>query len=285
MFRRPCSVLLLLVLPGLILNAPSPTAYAADVDVTHSTDAESGFAVWTLKSGQTELKVVPAAGANAYSLKFDGRELLKTPKSLKELPGFVNGNPLLYPTPNRVRNAEFTFEGQQFKFPANNKGNFLHGLVHNVKWEQMQASKSEGAAELNCELAFRPGSEQYRLFPYGHNLRMTYKVSNGRVEMTYTVDNFGDKPLPFGFAFHPWFLYLGDRANTYLTIPATHHMESPQQLPTGRLEELSGSPFDVRSTSRWDASPKRHPRQAPPWRDASAREPIAATSPPASRRS
>ena len=243
MFRS----LLFLTLPAMFFSGWCMSAEAAEMDVTHATDAESGFTVWTLKSGQTELKVVPEAGANPYSLKFEGRELLKTPKSLKDLPGFIYGNPLLYPMPNRVRDAAFSFEGKRYEFKPNNGSNFLHGLVHSAAWKSGRVEKLKNGVALHCSLPFTPGTEQFRLFPHKHVLEMTYLVSDGKVALTYTVDNTtGDRPVPFGFAFHPWFLYQGKRENTYLTIPATHHMESPVQLPTGKLEDLTGSPFDAR---------------------------------------
>lgn len=246
MFRKPYCWLLLLILSGVIFPARIASARDGDAEVSQSTDAASGFEVWTIKSGRTELKFAPAAGANPYSLKFEGRELLRTPKSLKELPGFGYGNPLLYPTPNRVRDAKFTFDGKTFQFPANNKSNFLHGLVHSAPWKVTGNVRTTDGIGKVCSLQFAPGTEHYRLFPFKHDLTMAYQVTDGKVKLSYHVINTGDKPLPFGFAFHPWFLYLGERSNTYLTIPATHHMHAVEQLPSGKLEDLTGSPFDAR---------------------------------------
>lgn len=231
----------------LSLTAPVRcTAADDDVSIISHNDQESGFKVYALKAGRTELKIVPEAGANAYSLKFAGRELQKTPNSLKELPGFGYGNPLLYPMPNRVRDAQFTYQGKTFKFPANNNGNFLHGLVHSVPWKVDGLRQTRHTVTCECSVNFQPGNKLYEQFPFEHSLHMTYEVRDDRVQLKYTVKNSGKEPLPFGFAFHPWFLYLGARENTFLTIPATHHMESPNLLPTGKLEELAGSKFDAR---------------------------------------
>jgi aldose 1-epimerase len=92
-----------------------------------------------------------------------------------------------------------------------------------------------------------PGTKWYELFPHQHVLKLDVTVSDGAVRFAYTVDNTqGEGPVPFGFAYHPWFLYQGARANTYLTIPASHWMEAEELLPTGKLVPLAGTKFDLR---------------------------------------
>jgi aldose 1-epimerase len=67
------------------------------------------------------------------------------------------------------------------------------------------------------------------------------------VQWTYTVDNSqGDRPVPYGFAIHPWFVYQGERGRTRLTVPATHWMEAVDLLPTGRLVSLDETDLDAR---------------------------------------
>lgn len=228
----------------LVMSASMSSAVAQS---SKSTDAESGFAVYTVTQGSTKVKLAPQAGCNVYSIEFQGQELLKTPKSLKELPGFRFGNPVLYPTPNRVSNAKFTFDGKTYEFTANNNTNFLHGLVHSAAWEVTSVKEEPGRTTIECQLPFQPGSEWFKLFPHKHMLKMAIAVLDGAVRFEYTVNNTqGDKPVPYGMAFHPWFLYQGERANTYLTVPATHWMEAKELLPTGKLVELSGTKFDAR---------------------------------------
>jgi len=236
---------------GLNLCLDVNTMSAAEVKTW--SDAETGWTIHQATAGNTVALVAPDAGCNLYSIKIDGREILKTPKSLKDLRGFMYGNPICYPTPNRVAKAEFTFEGQTFKFPANNGTNFLHGLVHSAPWEHV-SSQVDGAKEtvtMNFQLVFKEGTEWYQLFPLAHTLKMTIVVGAGSVGFHYTVDNTaGTKAVPFGLCFHPWFLYLGERRHTYLHVPASHVFEvsdpTPTGLiPTGKLLELKGNPHDL----------------------------------------
>ena len=77
--------------------------------------------------------------------------------------------------------------------------------------------------------------------------RSILRLLDNGVRWTYTVDNTkGDKPVPFGFAIHPYILYQGPRSETFITIPATHLMESEKLLPTGKLLDLTGSKYDAR---------------------------------------
>ena len=82
---------------------------------------------------QSVLSFSPDQGCNLFRLQVEERDYLY---GLGEHQGrnVLLGTPILYPTPNRVRDAQFTFEGQTYTFEANDGPNFIHGLVRNVPW-------------------------------------------------------------------------------------------------------------------------------------------------------
>lgn len=203
-----------------------------------------------LSVGETTARLLPEAGANVFSLKHAGTEYLLVPDKLEGVKGFRYGTPILYPTPNRVAKGTFTFGDVTATFPPNDGANFLHGLVHSAPFEVVDVKPSDEEAAARLRLEFKPGKPWFDQFPFPHELRLTIRVKNGSVRWEYAVVTPEDgKPTPFGFALHPWFLYLNDRAATYLTIPAEARMEATSELlPTGKLLELADTPFDFRSS-------------------------------------
>ncbi len=216
-------------------------------EVRVAKDDATGWDVYTLEQDETTVRVVPSAGANAFSVVHQGTEFFRVPETLDQLPGVGYGNPILYPMPNRVRGASFTFEGRTYKFPQNGRGNFIHGLVNREKFEVDSYQADGEHAELTCSLSFAPGSGPYEWFPLAHHFRIKIEVREGRVRWTYEVDNRrGDRGVPFGVGFHPYLIYQESRGETFLTVPARHLMDATENLPNGKLLPLDGHPLDAR---------------------------------------
>ncbi len=195
-----------------------------------------GQSVWLLRQGNTSATVAPGCGANVYSIQVDGVEYLHQPPQDADPSGVRCGVPVLYPTPNRVKNAAFEFGGKRVEFPSNAGPNFIHGLVNNVEWDVVERSARGDSASLTCAVSFMGGNDLQQSFPFPHRLLMEIVVREGSVSWHYTVDNQkGDIAVPFGFALHPYFVYQNERPETFLTIGATHWMESERQLPSGKL--------------------------------------------------
>jgi aldose 1-epimerase len=216
------------------------------------TDVRSGLKVVVLKYADParpgmglECRIAPEAGSNLDSLKVDGTELLVQPEKLG-LPALRYGCPILFPTPNRVRDSKFTFDGQSYSFKANERTHFIHGLVHSLKWNIRNPSADSKSAWVETFLDWDSGVPDFGLFPIKHRLTMKFALNSQGVKLSFMVDNHDQKRLPFGLAFHPWFQILGSRAETYLRVPAQKHMEAEGLLPTGNLEDLDGSPYDLR---------------------------------------
>lgn len=223
-------------------------------------DIESGWHVHTLSAGNTRVQVVPEAGCNVCSIEVDGIEFLRTAPAITQLPGTKFGVPVLYPTPNRVRESVMTWGGREYRYPPNNGPHFLHGLAHSRPWEVLEVREladrrgtTPPAVELDARLGFGPGEPKFALFPHPHQLLLSIRVAPGVVRWTYTVDNTeGQIPVPFGFGLHPWFRHIGPRSATFLSVPATHWMEAFALIPTGVLADLEGSPYDLRAPRMLD---------------------------------
>lgn len=222
-----------------------PSLHAGEIQ-THQNPG-TGWDIYTLRQEGMVVQVAPFAGANAFSVQKNGVAYFRVPEPLSKLPGVGYGNPVLYPMPNRVKGAEFTFEGTTYQFPKNRRGNFIHGLVHSEPFEVTGKQVGQDYVSLTCQLRFEPGKRCYELFPFPHDFNITIRVTESSVRWTYEVDNSrGEKNLPFGVGFHPYILYHGERSKAHLQVPATHLMESEKELPSGRLLPLDGHPLDAR---------------------------------------
>lgn len=244
--RRSLSALPFSALVFAFASAFAGLAIGGQVSI--STDKDSRFQIYKITEGRTQVQLVPAAGGNVVSIQVGGVEFLRQPESIKQLPGVGYGVPLLYPFPNRVKNATFTFDGKQAKFKANQSGNAIHGLVHSRPWDVVGTSVGGRGTSIRMAMKFTPGSTLVKAFPFEHQFYVTVNVRDGHVRWTYEVDNSSSSatsPIPYGFGLHPYFVYQGQRDATSILIPATHWMESERQMPSGNLIPADHLDYDL----------------------------------------
>lgn len=188
----------------------------------------------------------PEMGCNWLSFESEGVEYIYGAGKMNDK-AFLLGSPVLYPTPNRVRNAVMTFEGREFRFPANNNGNFLHGIVKDHPWVSDAPVTSAYGISVTSRITFEPGKSFWDLFPIRNTLELTYTLKPGVVRIDFTVVNQDNQArLPFGLAIHPFFAIVGPRESVRLQVPAQKWMEATDLLPSGRLIDLDKGPADLR---------------------------------------
>ena len=220
------------------------TSFAGGLNVYK--DAKTGWEVYVLSQGDTEAIFVPAAGANVQSVKRGDVEYFHQPEELSKLPGVRYGNPVPYPTPNRIKGGRFEVDGERITF-SEGPGNHIHGLVNNAEFICESTDVTSEAVSATAAIRFNAQSDRGKLFPWEHTFRIKVTVREGSVRWDYEVDNDASgKNLPFGVGFHPYLIYHGSRKDTFLQVPAESLMESFQQLPSGKLLNLDGHPLDAR---------------------------------------
>ena len=195
---------------------------------------------------QIEITYSPEMGCNMFSLLHDGIEYLLDKTSSAKGPALL-GSPVLYPSPNRIRNARFEFDGRQFRFEPNDGTNFLHGLVAKAVWTREAPEHVHDGIAVRNSISFLPDSDLYEQFPIQHRLELTYTLQENRVSLNFQVVNLDDTHrLPFGLGIHPYFNVIGTRDEVRLDVPAKKWMEATDLLPSGHLVDLENSPADFR---------------------------------------
>jgi len=209
------------------------------------THPETGWRTVVLKyvdpktSGHNiEVKIAPGMGDNLFSIQYGGRELLFGPEPFKVLARQSCGIKMLYPSPNRVKNAEWRFEETVLKFTPNNGPHFIHGLVKDIAWEFVDPVVTDNGVTFRTWIDFDGSKPYFQSFPYRHRIELVFILSKDGIAFRYRVQNEDSKKLPFGFAIHPYFRVLGDRKNVFIKIPARKRMEAVEKIPTGKLLPL-----------------------------------------------
>jgi len=162
--------------------------------VTNAT-APTGFQV-ALHAGSDEA-VITEVGAHLRRFAVAGRDVVVS-FAEDELPPASNGA-VLVPWPNRIRDGQYTFDGQDRQLPLNEpeRGTALHGLV---TWERWSLdAHDDTSATLSLATVPVPG------YPHPLRVAITYALDgDGGLSITLITTNLGSTAAPYGVGFHPW---------------------------------------------------------------------------------
>jgi aldose 1-epimerase len=150
---------------------------------------------------------------------------------------------------NRLGGAQFTLNGQTYHLIANNGPNTLHGgpnaLDHQV-WTVAPAVTQDGVAA-SLSYVSNDGDQG---FPGTLTTKVIYTLTDDNVlRIDYTVTT--DKDTVVNFTNHTYFNLAGNGSgpveNQLLLINADRYTPtSPDQIPTGEIAPVDGTPFDFR---------------------------------------
>ncbi len=192
-----------------------------------------------------EAWIAPNQGSNLCRLTVDGQCVIDFDRSL--LKGDFTGTPVLYPTPNRVRDGVFLYQGKMYPQLVQGVKVLEHGLVHAAPWNYQEPELKSDAVCLKTWIDFNKKSPFFAAFPFHHRLWLEFCLSAAGIRIVYTIENQGEEAIPFGFGLHPYFTKLSGDTGTFVELPAQYVMETtPDLLPTGRLLDVIGTPYDLR---------------------------------------
>jgi aldose 1-epimerase len=195
---------------------------------------------------ELEAWIVPGRGSNLCRLRVEGESVIDFEPELLTCGDFT-GTPVLYPTPNRVRNAVFKYKGRAYSQAKRGEPVFEHGLVHSEAWQESEPSIRSDSVVLETWIDFDEGGPLFEAFPFAHRLGLSFTLDARGIAVSYCIENRGGEAIPYGFGLHPYFMKLSGEAGTSIAIPVDYLMDaSSDLLPTGRLIETAGTQFDVK---------------------------------------
>ena len=185
--------------------------------------------------------------SNAWRVQVKGKDLVRTSATLADFqarPGY-NGMPFLAPFANRLDETAFYANGRKYNFDlelGNVRGPIPStGYVNGSKaWQLVEAKADQKSAWVTCRLDFYKHPLYMAQFPFAHTVTMTYRVSEGALEVHTRLDNLSTEPMPVVIGYHPIFeLPEGNRNDWTVSLDAkTHWIEIPQRLPTGETQPI-----------------------------------------------
>ena len=151
---------------------------------------------------------------------------------------------------NRIAKAKFSLDGKEYTLAANNGENSLHGGIKGfdkVVWQAKEIER-EGAPSLELHYLSKDMEEG---FPGNLNVTVVYTLTeDNTLEVDYSATT--DKKTIINLTQHAYFNLSGDFTKTILD----HELQldadafvpvSESLIPTGELQDVSGTPFDFTS--------------------------------------
>jgi len=235
--------LLLLALPIIACTASNFTAEKTTdhgVDIVRLTDKAHGV----------EVSIAPSIGNRAYQLSVHGKNLLYFP--LPDVAAFkagggrsFSGIPFLAPWANRIAGGGFWASGKKYIFNSqlgtvrlDTNNIAIHGmLTASPLWQVSGVGADSESAYVTSRLQFWKDPDLMANWPFAHEYEMTYRLSEGALEVSTTVTNLSSQPMPMVLGFHPYFNIPGiPRSEWTAHVAARKHVETDAHLvATGEL--------------------------------------------------
>ncbi len=186
--------------------------------------------------------VQPRCGATLTSLKVDGQEYVYYDEALLRGPEeMFTGCFIMFPTPCRIPEGTYEFQGRTIRQNKAGRLIIIHGLVRDEAFEPELKGD-----EMRCRLEITPGHPAYEGFPFPGELSVTMKLVERGLHYSFCFENRGDSPAPVGFGLHPFWRVPGRREDVYVRVPCERTLLMENLIPTGVAEPVEGTQLDLR---------------------------------------
>ena len=189
-----------------------------------------------------QAQVTPGVGADLISFTVDGTELIYW-----DAPGLLAGETFtgaftMFPTPCRLANAEYEFEGRRVSQRKYGEPVFIHGLLRD---EQMHY-RNEGS-RITCWLDITPDHPVYEGFPYQCRFSVTHALQDDTLTVSFALENHDSCNIPFGYGIHPFWRLQGSREEMIVRVPCDYTLDLENLIPTGGCTPVAGTQLDLRA--------------------------------------
>ena len=228
----------------LLAGVCSAQRYRAE----RTTDHGVSIVRLTDSTSDVEVNVLPSVGNRAYEMKVHGSNILYFASA--DVADFqsrprLSGIPFLAPWADLLNEPAFWANGKRYAFNmglGNVRGNMpIHGLLVNAPyWQVVEVAADDHSAHVTSRLPFWKYPDLMAQWPFAHEYEMTYRLSDGVLEVRTTVSNLSDEPMPLAIGFHPFYQIPGIPRDEWVAhYPARVHVIADEHsIPTGEMRPL-----------------------------------------------
>lgn len=170
-------------------------------------------------------------GAALNSYQFKSKEFVLGYQDISETETQKYKGVILAPFPNRIAQAKYSFENVAYQLPINRpkEALALHGFLYNKTFTIVE--QEENSLVLQYDY-----TGTIRSYPFPFNLIVAYELlANGLLKIKTVIRNNGNKTMPFGTGWHPYFKIDKSIDTMQLKMPACQQMELDNNIPTEKL--------------------------------------------------
>ncbi len=188
-----------------------------------------------------QASITPGYGANLTSFQANGTEMIYFDEALCQNGEKYTGAFNMFPTPCRLADCAYAYDGRTITQNKRGEKVFIHGLVRDEAFS-FQAEPSRVVSWID----FNPGTPVYEGFPFTCTFKLIHALDDSGLTVTFQVINRDTRRLPFGYGIHPYWRLQGSRDDVLIRVPCDHLLESKDLVPTGGTIPIDGSPLDFR---------------------------------------
>ncbi|MGQ8338238.1 aldose epimerase family protein [Sunxiuqinia sp. A32] len=151
---------------------------------------------------------------------------------------------------NRITKGKFTLNGKDYQLPINNGDRHIHGGIEGFDKKIWDAKTINEENRVGLELQYfsKDGEEGYP----GNLTTIVHYWLTKENELIIDYAAKTDRPTIINLTNHTYFNLTGGAENIlqhYLQVPASTYTELDDLMPTGRILNVEGTPFDFRKES------------------------------------
>lgn len=105
--------------------------------------------------------------------------------------------PLLFPVCGRLLGGRYIFDGKEYELKT-------HGFAQDGNFQV------EKHSENHIILSLEADENTLKCYPFNFKLTAEYAVNNSELSASFSVENLGNKSMPYMFGWHPGFNLWGD---------------------------------------------------------------------------